>query len=311
MIGGGERGGEPVEYIPASLLREYPLSLDGCISRVINVPIVIDQARDSYHIARLSTEFGIPTEDPCIMIEALTLAERATGSSNERLEWRGDAALQEIVSNYLYIRYPQEGEGSLTIRRSTMVSNANLSRVFIKHRLERFVPRSSRLDEPKLSLKQGADVVEALIGACRVATGGGLAAATDLVYRLGILPPREGEADALTEGGKGGKGQQPRAPKDAMALARSHEPPSPPCTEGPLSAAPGPLSTPLAAPGRVHACNESLASMQADVIDKARNQNIKAMQAGRSECWRQLGMGLAGLAAVAAVVVPMILHDLG
>ena len=259
------------------------------------------------------------------MIEALTLAERATGSSNERLEWRGDAALQEIVSNYLYIRYPQEGEGSLTIRRSTMVSNANLSRVFIKHRLERFVPRSSRLDEPKLSLKQGADVVEALIGACRVATGGGLAAATDLVYRLGILPPREGEADALTEGGKGGKGQQPRAPKDAMALARSHEPPSPPCTEGPRSAAPGPLSTPLAAPGsqrakgfdgqdapgRVHACNESLASMQADVIDKARNQNIKAMQAGRSECWRQLGMGLAGLAAVAAVVVPMILHDLG
>ena len=51
------------------------------------------------------------------------------GSSmnNERLEFLGDAVLEAIISDYLFIEYPDRDEGFLTQVRSKIVSRAALN----------------------------------------------------------------------------------------------------------------------------------------------------------------------------------------
>jgi ribonuclease-3 len=43
-------------------------------------------------------------------------------SHNERLEFLGDAVLELIVTDYLYKKYPDQDEGSLTAYRSSLVN---------------------------------------------------------------------------------------------------------------------------------------------------------------------------------------------
>lgn len=48
-------------------------------------------------------------------------------ASNERLEFLGDSILSFVVSNYLYTKYPEFDEGTLTNIRSLMVNTRSLS----------------------------------------------------------------------------------------------------------------------------------------------------------------------------------------
>ncbi len=50
-------------------------------------------------------------------------------SSNERLEFLGDSILSFVVSNYLYTKYPEFDEGTLTNLRSLMVNTKSLSEI--------------------------------------------------------------------------------------------------------------------------------------------------------------------------------------
>jgi len=50
-------------------------------------------------------------------------------SSNERLEFLGDSILSFIVSSYLYAKYPDFDEGTLTNLRSLMVNTKSLSEI--------------------------------------------------------------------------------------------------------------------------------------------------------------------------------------
>lgn len=47
--------------------------------------------------------------------------------NNERLEYLGDAVLSTIVAEYLYKKYPYQGEGFLTEMRSKIVSRSSLN----------------------------------------------------------------------------------------------------------------------------------------------------------------------------------------
>ena len=49
--------------------------------------------------------------------------------SNERLEFLGDSILSFVVSNYLFTKYPQFDEGTLTNLRSLMVNTKSLSEI--------------------------------------------------------------------------------------------------------------------------------------------------------------------------------------
>ncbi|MCX6704203.1 MAG: ribonuclease III [Candidatus Woesebacteria bacterium] len=94
-------------------------------------------------------------------------------SSNERLEFLGDAILEFVASKEIYNQFPDKEEGYLTVLRANLVNTAALARV------------AKRLDlGPELFLSKGevdgggrtntsllADTVEAIIGAIFIDRG--------------------------------------------------------------------------------------------------------------------------------------------
>lgn len=83
--------------------------------------------------------------------------------NNERLEYLGDAVIESVTSDYLYIQYPTENEGFLTQLRSKIVSRQSLNKL----------AKSIGLDRHIISNASGSfsqkhifgDAFEALIGA--------------------------------------------------------------------------------------------------------------------------------------------------
>ena len=59
--------------------------------------------------------------------------------NNERLEFLGDAVLETVVSDYLFIEYPDYTEGSLTQLRSKIVSRASVNAIALDLELDKFV----------------------------------------------------------------------------------------------------------------------------------------------------------------------------
>ena len=62
-------------------------------------------------------------------LEAESLTHKSFGRPhNERLEWLGDSILNAAVSEMLWRRFPQVGEGALTELRASLVRNESLAR---------------------------------------------------------------------------------------------------------------------------------------------------------------------------------------
>ncbi len=94
---------------------------------------------------------------------ASLVLEDGTSINNERLEYLGDAVIESVTSDYLYIQYPLENEGFLTQLRSKIVSRQSLN----------LLAKSIGLDKHIISNANGnftqkhifGDAFEALIGA--------------------------------------------------------------------------------------------------------------------------------------------------
>lgn len=86
-------------------------------------------------IAVLEKAIGHAFKNKNILREALThssyanelRAKKRTAVCNERLEFLGDAVLSSIVSEFLYVEYPDLPEGELTQRRKAVVQSAALA----------------------------------------------------------------------------------------------------------------------------------------------------------------------------------------
>ncbi len=89
--------------------------------------------------------------------------------NNERLEYLGDAVLGAIVAEYLYKKYPYEGEGFLTITRSKIVSRASLGKLARKIGLIDLIQYNR--SQPGVFKSLEGDVFEALIGAIYIEKG--------------------------------------------------------------------------------------------------------------------------------------------
>lgn len=59
--------------------------------------------------------------------------------NNERLEFLGDAVLEAVSSDYLYIEFPDKNEGFMTQLRSKIVSRQSLNEVALKLGLDKHV----------------------------------------------------------------------------------------------------------------------------------------------------------------------------
>ena len=83
--------------------------------------------------ALLSERFQIVFSDTSLLDKAFTHTSYANEhrllkiSHNERLEFLGDAALQLVISVYLYNRYPNKPEGEMSKMRSTIVREESLA----------------------------------------------------------------------------------------------------------------------------------------------------------------------------------------
>ena len=84
--------------------------------------------------------------------------------NNERLEFLGDAVIETVVSELLFIEYPEANEGFLSKLRSRMVSRETLNRVALELGLdEAIVAHSSSLVASRNNIY--GDAFEALVGA--------------------------------------------------------------------------------------------------------------------------------------------------
>lgn len=131
----------------------------------------------------LMDQIGYHFRDESLLKMGLTHPSMG-GKDNQRLEFLGDAILQYIMSERLYLAYPKEREGGLTHRRAKLVCEAALSEIggtigLGKHiRMEKGEESSGGRDKPSIL----ADGVEALLAA--VYLDGGMEAAKTLAARL-------------------------------------------------------------------------------------------------------------------------------
>ncbi|MBK6732760.1 MAG: ribonuclease III [bacterium] len=106
------------------------------------------------------------------------------GSSNERLEFLGDAVLGLIVNEHLYRHFGDCSEGDLTKMKSLLVCGACLSEVAGEHDLgvHILMSRSEAATGGRERSSILADTTEAIIGA--VYLDGGLEAARGVIQRI-------------------------------------------------------------------------------------------------------------------------------
>jgi ribonuclease-3 len=85
----------------------------------------------------------------------------------ERLEFLGDALLNQLISVHLFKHYPRATEGELTLHRSALVSKDFLARIGETIGLHRHlrVDTGVRIGDPKVRRNLCGDALEALLGA--------------------------------------------------------------------------------------------------------------------------------------------------
>ena len=111
-------------------------------------------------------------------------------SSNERLEFLGDAILGSSVADYLYHSFPKADEGFLTQLRSKIVSRNYLNLLADKVGLDQFI--ISNIDSKQRINSVKGNAFEALIGAIYLDKG------NDYAYLFIIKLIKEGHIDVDT-----------------------------------------------------------------------------------------------------------------
>jgi len=86
---------------------------------------------------------------------------------NERLEFLGDAVLELVVTDFLYVTYPKKPEGEMTALRSALVNAQTLSEVALNMGLNEFLllSKGEAKDTGRARQYILANTIEALIGA--------------------------------------------------------------------------------------------------------------------------------------------------
>ena len=174
---------------------------------------------------------GYEFRDGGLLQEALTTPacrmDSPDSRDNQRLEFLGDAVLGLLSAERVYGEFPGEKEGSLTVRRTHLVSGAVLAEAGERIGLDRFLKRNAGAHPLPPHAKAIADALEAVMGA--VWLDGGLAATQGVFARLGL------PIDApLNEWAANPKGY-------LQVRAQAHKPPTRPIyetlkTEGPSHA---------------------------------------------------------------------------
>ena len=115
------------------------------------------------------------------------LTHRSFKNSNndnyERLEFLGDAIIDHVVSHWLYIKYANSNEGSLTKKRAALVNRDFLAMLGKKLNIIDIVNIDSgvNLNDKKVSDNISADIYESIVGA--IYLDGGYGNAEKFIHR--------------------------------------------------------------------------------------------------------------------------------
>lgn len=134
-------------------------------------------------LASLQKNLGYQFQQTALLLQALTHRSFAN-TNNERLEYLGDGALNFIIANELYQRFPNLPEGDLSRLRAQLVKEASLFAIAQTLQLGELLKlgegelKSAGWRRPSIL----SDALEAIIGA--VYLDGGFVVAQQLVQRL-------------------------------------------------------------------------------------------------------------------------------
>lgn len=122
-------------------------------------------------IGRLRTLVGFVPANLSIFLLAFKHSSKSPNAhtSNERLEYLGDAILDSIISDYLFKKYPLRGEGFLTEMRSKIVNRKRLGDIGDKLNLKEFLD----YDKAYVTINNTilGNALEALLGAIYLDAG--------------------------------------------------------------------------------------------------------------------------------------------
>lgn len=143
----------------------------------------------------LQKDIGYQFKNISLLEEALThrstLNLPGVDKSYERLEYLGDAVLENLISNYLFKTYPDKNEGFLTSARSIVVRTQSLANFAQKINLNRyiFMSKGEQNGGGRQNTSTLEDVVESLIGA--IYLDGGISSAQKFFDKLFVPHTKE------------------------------------------------------------------------------------------------------------------------
>ena len=142
-------------------------------------------AGPDWRLIQCQSRIGYTFRQPELLAEALTHASRAESrvSSNERLEFLGDAILGMVICEELFHRFPSLLEGELTRIKSVVVSRSTCAKISRSLKLgELLFLGKGMTTQPTLPSSLLADVFESLVAA--IYLDGGMSPAREFVSRF-------------------------------------------------------------------------------------------------------------------------------
>ena len=137
----------------------------------------------------LAEKLGYQFQDQDLLVQSLThpsiaAEQRDVVADNQRLEFLGDAVLQVILTERLYLILPDEAEGRLTKTRASLVSRRALAECAERLGLGAYLRlgKGEEANGGRGRESNLADAFEALMGA--VYLDGGITAASEVTMRV-------------------------------------------------------------------------------------------------------------------------------
>ena len=155
-----------------------------------------------YPLFELEQRIGYRFKNITYMEQALTHSSKSGSNNNERIEFLGDRVLNLVMAHALFEQFPNENEGTLAKKHSSLVQGKMLAAVGHTLNIGDFMVMSDaeRQSGGGDNENMVSDAMEALLGA--VYLDGGLEPARIIIIKLWdkyILSPMEDHVDSKTE----------------------------------------------------------------------------------------------------------------
>ncbi len=133
----------------------------------------MEELTQQFNLVALEKIVGVTFGDKKILLSAITHRsylnehKEATWDHNERLEFLGDAVLELVVTDYLFLSYTEKPEGELTAIRAALVNTVSLAAAAEKLGVNEFLLMSKGEAKDVGRARQYilANAFEAMIGA--------------------------------------------------------------------------------------------------------------------------------------------------